>query len=199
MTKDDKDELEIVYLDEKELLEGLLQITQGNLGKAHSLLDRVIKVTAEEFETTRTELKNNISRELRNARRRARYRFKKNMGAYSGARPEDMDLHHLAAGWDMRAQLAFRILLQFGIDPHSAVNGAYIPRSVRRTPHPDMPDAPAHSTIHTDFYHENVFFVLREAATIPGATKEDIEEALRDIARSLQAGTFPLNKPIKGA
>ena len=194
----DKDEPEIVYVDEKELLEGLLQIT-GNLGAAHSLLDRVIKVTTEEFETTRTELKNNISQELRNARRRARYRFKRNMGAYSGARPADMDLHHLVAGWDERGELALRILLQFGIDPHSAVNGAYVPHSVRRTPHPDMPQAHAHSTIHTDFYHLNVFFMLREAATIPGATKEDIEEVLQDIARSLQAGTFPLHELMEGA
>ncbi len=176
----------------------MLQITCGNLGAAHSLLDRVINVTEEEFATTRKELQANISRELRNARRRARYRFKKNMGAYSGARPEDMDLHHLAAGWDKRAREALTILLQFGIGPHSAVNGAYIPCSVQRTPHPDMPNAYAHSKTHTDIYHLNVIYMLREAATIPGATKEDIEEVLQDIAQSLQAGTFPIDKLIRG-
>ena len=41
MKKDDKDEPEIVYVDEKELLEGLLEITGGRLGAAHSLLERV--------------------------------------------------------------------------------------------------------------------------------------------------------------
>lgn len=199
MKNDSNNAPEIVYLDEKELLDGLLQITQGRLGAAHSLLDRVINVTEEEFQTTRTELKNNISKELRNARRRARYRFKTAMGAYSGTRPEEMDLHHLVAGWDERAERALRILLQFGIDPHSAVNGAYVPRSVRSTPHPGMPQAPAHSKIHTDLYHENVFVMLNRTAQIPGTTKADIEEILRDIASSLQAGTFPIDKPITRA
>jgi hypothetical protein len=194
----DLTEPKIAYIDEKELLDGLLQIT-GNLGKAHSLLDRVIDSTREEFATTLREIKGNVSAELRRARRRATYRLKKSMGEYSGAKPKDVALHHVVAGWDLRAERALRILLQFGIDPHSAINSAYLPRSVRRTPHPDMPSAFAHSKIHTDFYHENTFIMLRDAAAVPGATKADIEETLRDIARSLQAGTFPLDRLIQGA
>jgi hypothetical protein len=194
----DLTEPEIVYIDEKELLEGLLQIT-GNLRTAHSLLDRVVDSTREEFQTTLREIKGNVSAELRRARRRARYRFKKSMGVYSGAKPKGVVLHHLVAGWDVRAENALRILLQFGIDPHGAANAAYLPRSVRHTPHPDMPNALAHSTIHTNSYHLNVFYMLREAATTPGATRADIEETLRDIARSLQAGAFPLDKPIQEA
>ena len=196
MKKDDKDEPEIVFIDEKELLEGLLQIT-GNLGAAHSLLDRVIDKTQEEFQTTLREIKGNVSAELRCARRRARYRFKKNAGAYSGTRSQDMDLHHVVAWWDRRAQDALKILLQFGIDPHGAANSAYLPRDVRHTPHPDMPNAFAHSRVHTDSYHENAFIMLRDAAAMPGATKADIEEALQDIARSLQVGTFAINEKIK--
>jgi len=196
MAKNDKDELEIVYLDEKELLEGLLQITQGNLGKAHSLLDRVFAVTQEMLQLRLKELQSNIGQELRNAADRAADRFKKSMGAYSGARPEDMDLHHLVSWGHRRAELALRILLQFGIDPHSAANGAYMPRSVGHTPHPDMPNAYPHNKVHRNIYHDNVFFVLDRAASVPGATREDIEEALQDIARSLQAGTFPIHKLI---
>ena len=199
MKKDAISEPEIRFVEEKVLLEGLLQITRNNLGAAHSLLDRVIEKTREEFATTLREIQNNIGPELRNARRRATYRFRKSAGPYSGMRPEDMDLHHLVAGWDERAVRALQILLQYGIDPHSAINSAYLPRSVKRTPHPDMPNARAHSKTHTDFYHENVFFVLREAATMPGATKADVEKVLREIALSLQAGTFPLDKSIKGA
>ena len=145
------------------------------------------------------ELENNLDRELRNAESRAMDRFKKSMGAYSGLRPEDMDLHHLTAWGHWRAEKALKILLQFGIDPHSAANGVYLPRSVGRTPHPDMPNAYAHNRTHTNVYHDNVFFVLREAAQIPGATKEDIEEILRDIALRLQAGTFPIHERMLGA
>ena len=199
MKKDDPDEPEIVYVDEKELLEGLLQITGGRLGAAHSLLGRVFEVTQEMLQPRLQELQSNIGRELSNAADRAADRFKKSMGAYAGARPEDMDLHHLVSWGHWRAEKALRILLQFGIDPHSAANGAYMPRSVGHTPHPDMPNAYAHNRIHTTIYHDNVFFVLREAAQIPGATKEDIEEILRDIALRLQAGTFPINERLRGA
>lgn len=199
MAKDDKDEPEIVYLDEKELLEGLLQITKGNLGKAHSLLERVFEVTQEMLQPRLKELQNNLDRELRNAESRVTNRFRENMEACFGARPEDMDLHHLASWGDIRAQRALRILLQFGIDPHSAANGAYLPRCVRHTPHPGMPNALAHSRTHTGYYHRNVLFVLREAVQMPGATKADIEETLRDIALRLQAGTFPIHELLAGA
>lgn len=199
MKKDDLDEPEIVYVDEKELLEGLLQITGGRLGAAHSLLDRVFKITHEMLEPRLKELQSNIGRELSNARSRVMNRFKKDMGEYSGVRPEDMDLNHVVAWGDERAEKALAILLQFGIDPHSAANGAYMPRSRGHTPHPDMPNAYAHNRIHTKIYHANVFFVLREAAKIPGATKDDIEEALRDIALQLQAGTFPIHELLAGA
>lgn len=190
--------VEVVLVDEKELLEGLLQIT-GNLGAAHSLLDRVTDLTREEFQTTLREIKGNIGPELRNARRRAMYRLGKNAGGYAGLRPEDVALHHIVAGWDRRAELALKILLQFGIDPHGAINSVYLPRSVGRTPHPDMPNACAHSKIHTKIYHENVFIMLERAANVSGATKEDIEETLRDIALSLQVGTFPINEKMKRA
>ncbi len=199
MAKDNKDEPEIVYLDEKELLEGLLQITQGKLGAAQSLLDRVFEVTQEMLQPRLKELQSNLDRELRNAENRAMNRFRESMDACFGARPEDMALHHLASWGDERAKKALAILLQFGIDPHSAANGAYLPRSVRCTPHPSMPNALAHSRTHTNIYHENVFFVLREAATMPGATKADIEETLRDIALQLQAGTFPIHELIDKA
>lgn len=106
-------------------------------------------------------------------------------------------MHHLVAWWDRRGKDALMILIQFGIDPHGAINSAYLPRSVRRTPHPDMAGAYAHSKIHTRIYHANVFFVLREAATMRGATKADVEKALREIALSLQAGTFPIDEKIE--
>ena len=198
MQKDDKDEpeIEIVYLDEKELLEGLLIITKGRLGAAHSLLDRVFAVTQEMLQPRLKELQSNIGRELSNAASRVTNRFKKSMGGYSGVRPEDMDLNHIVAWGDIRAELALRILLQFGIDPHSAVNGAYMPRSRGHTPHPDMPNAYAHNRIHTKIYHRNVFFVLDRVARELGATKADIEKVLREIALSLQDGTFPIHQLI---
>ena len=74
-----QDELEIVYIDEKELLAGLLQIT-NNLGAAYSLLDRVRQQGREEVQATLKEIQNNIGPEKRNARRRASRRLKKSMG-----------------------------------------------------------------------------------------------------------------------
>ena len=62
-----------------------------------------------------------------------------------------------------------------------------------------MPHAAVHNKIHTEFYHLNVFYMLRETAAMPGATKAHVEETLRDIAQSLQVGTFPLDKLIEGA
>lgn len=190
-------EPEVIFLTQKELLEGLLQIT-GNLGVACTLLDRVINVTEEEFKITRQEIKDNISAEKRNARRRKRYRFNINMvKCWRRKKPDGTFVaHHIVALTDPRAEQALIILLSFGIDPNDAINGVYLPRFVKDTPHSTMPDACAHSTIHTDMYYANVVVMLRRT-NVPGATKTDIENVLQEIALSLQVGTFPIDKPIK--
>ena len=60
-----------------------------------------------------------------------------------------------------------------------------------------MKDAYAHSIIHTDFYYANVTSILQAEAAIDGTTKEDILEALKDIAEELKSGVFAIHSKVK--
>ncbi len=71
-----------------------------------------------------------------------------------------------------------------------------MPRYKKYVPHDAMPDAIAHSQIHTKIYHENVFTVLMKVDLV-AVSKEDITEALKEIAEDLQAGIFPISKLLR--
>lgn len=119
------------------------------------------------------------------------------MLAFLGARPDYVALHHIVAWGDSRAQVALEILLKWNIDPHDVTNLVYLPRFVKHTPHFDMPNAIAHSRAHTNVYYKNVEFVLNRVSSIPGATREDILQAMRDIGQDLQAGIFSVSDEIR--
>jgi A nuclease family of the HNH/ENDO VII superfamily with conserved AHH len=160
------------------------------------LLDQAIKETARQ--DTLNKIGANLKTELRRGRKRAQYALSKNMRncSYHGAKLKDMVDHHLAASTDPRAARALRILHAFGIKPSDAVNGSRLPQYAKHTPHSSMPKAISHAETHTGYYHANVVAVL-VFVDVPGATRDDIVDALRRIAQQLQAGTFPIHDAIR--
>lgn len=189
--------IELEIIKQEELLEGLMSLTDGNIGLSHQLLKKVIKKTEYEVKTTLKEIEGNIDRETRNARRRATYALNRNIHLSSKhpSKPANTAAHHIAALSDPRAKRALEILLSWGIDFNDEVNGIYMPRFIKHVPHSSMPNATAHSQVHTDQYHANVFIVLTRVDSA-ASSKQDIINALREIAIDLQAGTFPINELI---
>jgi len=212
-------EVELELIEEEELLAGLLSLTSGNLGAAYSLLEKAKKETVKAVkaalqqaptplldqaikenakQATLQKLDDDLDQELKRARRRAQYALNRNMRNSSRhpTKPKDMAGHHIAASVDKRAKVALEILLKFGISPNDEVNGVNLPRFVRHTPHSVMPAAIAHSLTHTNYYYDNVDAVLLRV-DVPGATRENVIKALRDIAADLRSGMFPIHKAIQ--
>jgi len=191
-------EAALKLITQEELLEGLLVITKGNMGFACSLLKQVIDKTREEFEIILKEMNEDIDTLKRRARDEATRDLKANMdkSPWHGPQPEDTSPHHIAGWGDPRAEPALWILLRFNIPFDHEALGCYLPRSRTRTPHPVMPNAPAHNTVHTKHGYENVAYMVNLAAQVPGATQEDIIKICREIGRRLQAGTFPIHDPL---
>ena len=48
------------------------------------------------------------------------------------------------------------------------------------------------SKIHTDTYYREVELILMDTVDISGANREDVIEALRQIAKQLEDSTFPV-------
>jgi len=211
-------EVELELIEEEELLAGLLSLTSGNLGAAYSLLEKAkketvkaVKAVLQEAPTpvldqaikenaryaTLQKFEGDLEQELKRGRRRAQYALNQNMrnSLHHPAKPKDTAGHHIAASTDRRAQTALEILLKFGISPNDEANGVNLPRFVRYTPHSSMPDTIAHSQTHTKIYYANVNAVLLRV-DVSGAIRDDVIKALRDIARRLQAGTFPIREVI---
>jgi hypothetical protein len=191
-------EPEVVLIEEEELLDGLLQLTNNNMDIAKALFARIIKKHDWELKKTLQEMKDNIGSEIRKARRQVQYRANDNLLKFlkrlqpTFLRPRSVAVHHIVAWTDWRAEVALKILLKWSIDPHDVPNLIYLPRFVRHVPHSAMPKAYAHSLVHTDIGHQNVVYLLRRADAAPGATRADIVKALQDIGQDLQEGIFPL-------
>jgi len=160
------------------------------------LLDQAIKENAKQASLQKFD--DNLKRELKLAKNRAQYALNRNMrnSVYHPPKPTNTAGHHISALTDKRAERALRILLAYGIDPNDEANGVNLPRYANNTPHPAMPSAISHAETHTGYYHDNVISVL-VLVDVPGATREDIIKALRDIARDLQLGTFPIHEAIE--
>lgn len=181
-----------------ELLSDLNRITDDRT-VAKGLLDEVI-------ETYQTEVQEKLAVKAgkktqeqvdtdRIKRRGSRYhtnKLRKNMIAAGKTRFKNSSPHHIVAWNDYRAEEARNILAQVGIGIDDAVNGVFLPMYRKHTPHPDMPDAHAHLTVHTDIYYLNIEELLREEQ----GDKEGIKAVLKDIAEELTDGTFPLHEKI---
>lgn len=182
----------VALVDEEEILEGLLILTNQNLGVSRQLLDKIKVRTARAVKQKLAEIKDNLPREIKNAKSRGQYRAVQN-AKKSGRYPEwfsNTSLHHIVAWGDMRAVAALVILIKYDIDPHHYANTILMPKSLRFLPHPNMPNAPAHTKIHTDKYFFNVQMRLL-AVDLPGATQHEIINALIAIGEDLQSGIFP--------
>ena len=90
--------------------------------------------------------------------------------------------HHVVAGKDPRAAAARARLESEGIPINAAANGVGLPRNLKS---PNPAGKAVHSTVHTNRYYIALDRAIANAP--PGAAKE----ALRDIARRLEAGTWP--------
>lgn len=113
-----------------------------------------------------------------------------------GAKPANTAGHHIVSWYDEGAKAARQILRRFGIDIDSEENGVYLPRFKKHIPHPKMPEAYAHSEVHTEKYYLNITILLEAEANIPGATKEDIAAVLSEISEELKRGAFPLHERV---
>ena len=196
------DELKLELITQEELLDGLLVITNRNMGFAYWLFEQVVDKTREEMEIVLQDVSDNFKAYKQRARSETTKKLNANMATntqWHGEKPENTAAHHLAGWGDPLAEPILRILIRYGIPFDHEALGAFLPRGVKNTPHPAMPNARAHSEIHTKQYYRNVVYMVNVAAQIPGATREDIEEVFRIIGRRLQAGTFPLYKPIREA
>ncbi len=71
--------IELELIKQEDMLEGLMSLTNDNIGLSHQLLKKVIKKTEYEVRTTLKEIAADIDRETRNARRRAQYALNRNM------------------------------------------------------------------------------------------------------------------------
>lgn len=114
------------------------------------------------------------------------------------AMPVNIDVHHLVACLDIRAERARAILRQYGIDIDSIINAVCLPKNLKYVPHPDMPNAYAHTPVHTSIYYVNITFLLVGLVKNPETTQEKIIALLRDIAKQLTEGTFPLHARLDG-
>lgn len=186
---------ELELIEQDELLDGLMTLTGHNLGLSHQLLQKAIKKTECEIQTTLKEIANNIDKEKCNARRRGMYALNKNMclSPNHPPKPKNTATHHIVALTDRRAEKTLRILLKWNIGFNHEANGVNLPRYKKHVPHKSMPGAIAHSQIHTADYHDNVFTILAMADST-AISKEDMLKALREIAVGLQSGDFLINE-----
>ena len=186
-----EDTINVDFVSKDYVLEGLLQITKGNLGIANQLFDKIKSYVKKDVDSKLKKLSSNTIKEIKNAKARGHYRAKRNLEK-SGRYPEwfnNASIHHIVAWGDRRARLALILLLRYGIDPQHEANLLPMPKSSLHVPHPMMPNCVSHSRIHTEYYHEAVFFRL-DVVDVPGATQEDILNALREIANEIHQGIF---------
>ncbi len=112
------------------------------------------------------------------------------VAATGKARPDEVAAHHIVASGDRRAFRSQTRLFGWGIAINDADNGVFLPRN-RKSVVPSLPDATAHSVLHTDRYYLEVYGRLRVV---------DVEDRragrleLRSIKRELVSGEFPFRR-----
>lgn len=185
-----------------EVLEGLIDIT-GSHTESEYLIDEIVREYELEYADAlkikkgeKTPEQVAKEREYRRLSQKHSIKLRRNMEAAGRFGPVNTDAHHIVpwnAG-DDNAKMARRILEQVGIQVDDEVNGVYLPRNSKYVPHPKMPNAYAHPIIHKRIYYLNIAALLDKEK----GSKEGVESVLRDIAKELTDGTFPLNELIEG-
>ncbi len=186
-------------LSEHEFKRGLYRLACENTEEYNRLLREFKRALLDDVIKTTQNKKRGISKEKRvfkllQARegRRHRSKLNANMLERYGKKPEHTDDHHLVSWNHPEAVRARAILAKYGIDIDSAYNGVRLPSSSRFLPHPAMPKAPSHKKIHTNEYYLNLTDLLKEVNAVPNATKQDIIDALDEVATDLTNGIFPI-------
>lgn len=195
-------EYEYIGVSISEVLEGLTEIT-GSHTESECLLDEIIEEWEIEYADALKVKKGEKTpeqvakeREYRRLSQQHSNRLRRNMEAKGRFRPPNSSTHHIVP-WndsDENAEIARTLLEQVGIHFDDEVNGVYLPRDRNYVPHPDMPNAYAHSIVHKRIYYFNIATLLIQEE----GDRKGVEAVLRDIALELEKGTFPLNKRIEG-
>lgn len=122
----------------------------------------------------------------------------KNMLEAGQHRPKNVAAHHIVAWKHPRAAKSRIRLAAYAIDIDHECNGVFLPRYQTHCPHAYLPNAEAHSKTHTDDYFFNVEFLL-EATIAERLGRNAVMATLRDVAKELKEGDFPLNTRFENA
>ncbi|WP_022944350.1 AHH domain-containing protein [Pseudoalteromonas ruthenica] len=117
------------------------------------------------------------------------------IAAGRGPREENTAAHHIVSWNDIRAARSRLRLAAFGIDIDHEANGVFLPRFAKHKPMESMPNAEAHSKIHTNEYYLNVEALLVETIG-EGLGRQGIIDLLRDIGDELLSGDFPIHEEL---
>jgi hypothetical protein len=183
-----------------EVLEGLIDIT-GSHTESEYLIDEIVREYELEYADAlkikkgeKTPEQVAKEREYRRLSQKHSIKLRRNMEAAGRFGPVNTDAHHIVAWWDEGAEIALTILEQVGIHVDDEVNGVYLPSNSKYVPHPDMPNAYAHSKVHTDIYYLNITELLAQER----GNKKGVESVLRQIGKELTEGVFPLHELDEG-
>jgi len=112
-------------------------------------------------------------------------RLSRHLRATGVSRPPNVAAHAIVSGGQPEAKAARKILAKFKIRIDDPDNGVYLPKDSSFIPHEKMPDAAAHSKVHTDEYYVNVTNILNTATS-----QFECRIALKLIAKKLREGTL---------
>lgn len=189
-----------------EYLEDLKYITNDHT-EAEYLCDETLDAFQIDYEEYQKFVRGEITKEKyekerakRNEGRRHSYRLRKAMLDQVEKKPFNTSTHHIVSWDDNRAKRVRVILENVGIDIDDAINGVFLPMYVKHTSHPNMPDAYAHSKIHTEKYYLNIEVLLVNAYMENIGDKDGqrkaVENELLLVAEKLLKGEFPLHERI---
>lgn len=190
-------------LSQEELELGLFHLAGEDLQRAIELMKALKEAVVEEVVSTanaknegKTWTQIALDRIARREKRRHMRKMRANVRKADITKPQNIALHHVVSWHAILAEQARAILKQFGIDIDDACNAVFLPRDSTCVPHKDMPNAPAHTKVHTEIYYANITALLTAVADNPQTTRDDLVALLRDIAKQLTEGTFPINDLI---
>jgi hypothetical protein len=186
--------VEYVPVSKKDFFYGVLKLTQ-DFNKSEELLQRTISEYEKVFRK-----KISSDRAKQRLRDYATTQLRDNMEAAGRVGSDRTTPHHIVAYDEPKGRIARRILAQVGININDEVNGVHLPILTDDTPHPDIPEAYPHKRVHTKIYYLNVADLLTEAFKEnkgnKSEQKKEVEHVLRDIAKELTLGEFPLKRRI---
>lgn len=99
--------------------------------------------------------------------------------------------HHVVARTDTRALPSRILLFQWGIGVNDVDNGIRLPRWLISQKPASLTDATVHAIVHTDVYHAEVHYRLREVVKAHPNEASFARVELRGVKQELATGVFP--------